>query len=235
MNRPAFIFLLIFGTLSPRAQAFEKTEAQYDSTLQNFEQHFLSEVSAAGGVLKVERNWDGTILNAFADRKGEIWFIETSGEMFRHPAITEDGFYAMLCHELGHHLAGAPFKPDIPWMSSEAQADLFAGQNCLRNLWENKNNSEKVESIPNVSTSLKQNCVDAFSQQTSANLCIRIGMAGLSFIEFNRLEHGYASETSPVRFDTPAPPSPMKLNYPRSQCRLEIFLAGALLGPKPAC
>jgi Zn-dependent protease with chaperone function len=52
------------------------------------------------------------------------------GGLARDPLVTKDGFSAVICHEIGHHIAGAPRK-GFSWASNEGQADYFATTKCL--------------------------------------------------------------------------------------------------------
>lgn len=66
----------------------------------------------------------------------------------------------MLCHELGHHLGGAPFKPDISWMSTEGQADYFSGSTCLKKIWRDEDNFKIVSQLL-ILEALKSACLTA--------------------------------------------------------------------------
>lgn len=48
--------------------------------------------------------------------------------------MTEDGYVLVACHELGHHLGGAPrfSDEDSKWASVEGEADYFATLQCAK-------------------------------------------------------------------------------------------------------
>src|SRR4051812_44237815 len=62
-----------------------------------------------GGELQVNYLWNNSTVNAFATREGNIWILNMFGGMARRKEMTPDGFTLVVCHELGHHLAGYPF------------------------------------------------------------------------------------------------------------------------------
>jgi len=227
-----FFFSMAF---SNSLLAVEKNKSQFDGHIEKIQAIYAPVVASAGGHLVINSLWDSDVLNAFADRQGSQWIVEIHGGIYRHEKITDDGLTALLCHELGHHLGGAPVKSDMPWMSSEGQADFFSASTCLRQVWAKENNLAVVQNL-DVTDFLKEQCSQAHVPEADSALCIRIAIAGFSFVEFNRVEHGYPSETSPVNFETPAPNLVGRaLTYPRAQCRLDTFLAGALQKNRPLC
>jgi hypothetical protein len=215
--------------------ANEKSRQNFDELVQSTLIYWDSHISNAGGKLRIDSDWESSVLNGYAKREGNDWILEVPGGFYRHSATTSDGFLALLCHEIGHHLGGAPFKPNISWMSQEGQADYFAASYCLPKMWERADNAS-FQQKTEVSQSLRALCEVKFENRGMADLCVRIGMAGFSFVEINRIEHGYASETSSVDFGTPSSViAAIPMTYPRAQCRLDTFLAGAIGNPRPRC
>ncbi len=213
-----------------------KSDEDYGNSIKQFLQHYSPVVQSLGGHLRIDSHWDSDTLNAYSERESDQWVISVYGGLFRHPVISVDGFKAMLCHELGHHLGGTPYKADIPWMSTEPQADYYSGTDCLTELWKTENNIKAIEQSK-IPTIVNLKCFAAFSTEERSALCIRIALAGFSFVEFNRVEHGYASEVSPTDFAVAAPAntSGPSLNYPRAQCRLDTYFLAALNQKPPPC
>ena len=62
--------------------------------------------------------------------------------------MTPDGFALVLCHELGHHLAGNPRVQ--AWAANEGQSDYFSTQSCARELWsgETAENAKAALTVP---------------------------------------------------------------------------------------
>ncbi len=237
-NKIAAIFTTfsIVACLSIFSYADFRNQEDFDSSIQQVFQQYSPLVQSLGGQLRIDSQWKNDTLNGFAERDGDLWIIKIFGGLFRHPLLTTDGFQSLLCHELGHHLGGAPYKFDIPWMSTEGQADFYSGSVCLIGLWENKNNLHAIKDLE-IPPEVSKKCSIVFEMEERVALCIRIALAGFSFTEFNRVEHGYTSENSPSDFSNPAPvnTSGKSLTYPRAQCRLDTYLAAALNQKPPAC
>ena len=147
------------------------------------------------------------------------------GGLARHETITADGFALVVCHELGHHIGGAPRKTSAwasPWASNEGQADYFATLKCLRRVWNDENNAEVVASME-VPAELSAKC----SSTDDAALCIRGGMAGMSVA---RLFQSLYGETKSPLFETPSTKVVTKTDdaHPATQCRLDTYFQGAL-------
>lgn len=55
------------------------------------------------------------------------------GGLARIDGMTKNALAALVCHEFGHILGGAPFQktPGAEWSSSEGQSDFFAASECL--------------------------------------------------------------------------------------------------------
>ena len=49
--------------------------------------------------------------------------------------MTIDGYTLVACHELGHHLGGAPLFSGQDWASVEGEADYFATTKCVKAMW----------------------------------------------------------------------------------------------------
>lgn len=76
---------------------------------------------------------DGTI-NAQAYRYGGKCHVDMFGGFARFQGITTKAFAAILCHEIGHHLGGAPTYTGMSWASVEGQSDYYATRDCMRRL-----------------------------------------------------------------------------------------------------
>jgi hypothetical protein len=102
------------------------TEEQFNSVIESVETIYAPIISELGGTLKVVRNWSDSTVNAYAQRVGNEWRVSMFGGLARHDTITADGFALVVCHEIGHHIGGAPRKTSTwsnPWASNEGQAD----------------------------------------------------------------------------------------------------------------
>lgn len=203
------------------------TEEQFNSIIDEVEGIYAPIVASepTAPTLKVIRNWtDGTV-NAYAQQVGKEWKVSMFGGLARHETITPDGFALVVCHELGHHIGGAPRKTSAwasPWASNEGQADYFSTLKCLRRVWNDENNSEVISTME-VPAELTAKCASS----DDASLCIRGGMAGMSVA---RLFQSLYGEANSPKFETPSTKVVVKTddNHPATQCRLDTYFQGAL-------
>lgn len=205
------------------------TEAQFNDVIERLETIYTPLAAELGGNLKVARKWEDGTVNANASRFGSTWNVNMYGGLARHAAITEDGFALVLCHEIGHHMGGAPKINGFPWImrwaSNEGQSDYFATLKCLRQLFLNDDNSAVISSM-NVPSVLSNACVAAHPNKSDADICIRAAMAGASVSNLFA-----AMRSQPEgRFDTPDTNVVRKTDnaHPAHQCRLDTYFQGAL-------
>jgi hypothetical protein len=205
------------------------TEEQFNAVIDKYETIYAPIISGMGGTLKVNRKWTDATVNASAQRSGSTWTVNMFGGLARHTTITEDGFALVVCHELGHHLGGAPkikgFLGMNNWASNEGQSDYFATLKCLRKGFLSDNNAEVVSRMA-VPTLLSEKCAAQFADEAEKNICIRGGMAGVSvaglFASMRNQPEG--------KFETPDQNVVSRTNdaHPAHQCRLDTYFQGAL-------
>jgi hypothetical protein len=215
------------------------TEAQFNEAIDEVEAIYAPIIAGMGAKLNIERKWDDGTVNAYASQSGKTWKVAMFGGLARHATITKDAMALVVCHEIGHHIGGAPKKGGSgggwwggngggisSWASNEGQADYFATLKCLRKAWLNDDNSEVVKSlsVPKVVVEL---CKKTYGKnKADTALCIRASMAGKSVSDlFSAL--GKLPET---KFETPDANVVSKTNdnHPKSQCRLDTYYQGSL-------
>lgn len=207
---------------------FGTDEMQFHNVIDRVEAVYSSIVSSQGGRLRVNRRWtDGTV-NASAQRQGSTYIVNMYGGLARHPAITQEGFAIVMCHELGHHLGGAPkiefFFND--WASNEGQSDYFATLKCMRLIYSDQEHIEYAQTA-NVDPIARQKCTEVYSNLVEQGACMRSAMGGLSTaLLFKELK----KQTVDPRFDTPDPKRVRSTddNHPDTQCRLDTYFSAAL-------
>ena len=87
-----------------------------------------------GKKLKINRYWESPVVNASDQLLSDESVINMYGGLARHSKMTTDGLALIICHEIGHHIGGAPkyhSRENGNWGSSEGQADYFATLKCL--------------------------------------------------------------------------------------------------------
>jgi len=205
------------------------TKAQFKSLLKKIKKTYTKRIHKKGGLFKVKAKWNSKRVNAYASRIGPIWKLTALGGLARHPMINYDGFAIVLCHEMGHHLGGAPkstvyFKR---WVSYEGQADYWATLKCFRTLFEKENNiafvAKNFKELP-VLASLK--CMETYPNQERAALCIRSIMAGKVMANLIADYH----DVSFPSLDTPDAEIVDTTSYqhPSAQCRLDTYFQAAI-------
>ncbi len=211
--------------------------------------------------LDIKNNWKSEQVNAFAMKRYRPQtsqdlrcYIEVYGGLTRHKLNSFDSTLALLCHELGHHIGGAPQKSilGLPFLtlglSNEGQADYWSNLKCLKKVFKLDDN-EKImkqrESAENhllpVSKIAKKKCFSVYNDKNKAFLCYRSAMAGYSLVRVLASNRSYFKD----HFKKPSKselelrkPSFEKSNnkvvrfsknsHPEIQCRLDTYLAGSL-------
>ena len=205
------------------------TEEQFNAIIDKVETLYTPIVKEHGGNLTVVRNWTDETVNAYAQQIGSTWKVSMFGGLARHDTITEDGFALVICHEIGHHIGGAPRKVSpwsSPWASNEGQADYWATLKCLRRTWETDNNEEIVRAM-DIPAALAKSCSEQHLWNQDYFTCIRGGMAGMSV---SKLFQALRGSSVPPKFDTPDANVVTRTNdnHPAYQCRLDTYFQGAL-------
>ena len=201
------------------------SEEEFNQLIDHAESIYQPIVANLQGELVVNRLWKDNKVNANATRSNNKWIVNMYGGLARRQEITADAFTLVICHELGHHLAGYPKvqRTYHKWAASEGQSDYFATLSCARELWTKmpRENTEKAEEA--IDESAKALCEEVWSTNSDQNLCYRALMAAQSVALL--LARG-----AKVGFDSPdkSQVSSMKTSHPAAQCRLDTFVQGAL-------
>lgn len=181
-------------------------------------------VKNKGGALYMNNLWNDGTVNASAQQSGTRWQVNMYGGLARHPKVTVDAFMMVVCHELGHHIGGAPRKGDT-WASNEGQSDYFASLKCMRRVLEKDDNIAAVAKMK-IDQEVTAKCQMIYKSAAEVALCQRISMAGKSLAELL----GELGGTPVVNFTTPD----IKIvtttnpNHPKAQCRLDTYFQGSL-------
>jgi hypothetical protein len=206
------------------------TEAQFKSVIKRakdiYVPIFKKEYKAE---LVVEEKWDDPTENAYAQQFGDKWQVTMFGGLARDPLLTEDGFMGVICHEIGHHVGGAPTVSS--WASDEGQADYYATSHCLKKVFA-KDKSKNVKML--VRTNLtedeqlaKKSCEEVYKNIDEQALCFRASLAGQSLAA---VLASLGEEGVTPKFGTPDPKKVTKTNHahPAGQCRMDTYWAGAV-------
>jgi hypothetical protein len=205
-------------------------QAQFNAVLDRLTEVYGPIIEAQGGHLSISRQWTNDTVNASAQRFGDTYQLNMYGGLARHPAINEDGFMLVACHETGHHLGGAPKVSGwfSTWASNEGEADYFAGLKCLRRVWTAEDNSKFMQdNEATLDPFMLQKCREAWSTVEEINLCARIGAAGM---RVTALFKDLSQEDQEPRYDTPDTHrvSQTDDSHPATQCRLDTYFQSGL-------
>lgn len=173
-------------------------------------------------VLKSFANWRSDQVNARADRRGRTRRIILYGGLGRHPMMNEDSLMLVTCHEIGHHLGGAPKASS--WASGEGQADYFTSLKCLRRIFAAYPKDFDTASVPEI---MVKECRKTFADEFEAKNCMRTKKASLNIMTL----------FSTINANDSAPAADQRdLNvvrrtfhrHPKVQCRYDTLAAGAI-------
>lgn len=227
MYRFLLLQIILLFSLSVHAEISQHT---YHTLLDVIERNYQAEFVARGERLRIDRRWfDGTNQASAwreEDRRGEIAVLRIPGGLARQSVINADAFTLIICHEIGHHLAGPP---RVWKYSVEGQADYYGVASCLRQILPKlpENSIVREETTPEV---VLDRCRMAYPFSAEQQLCIRSAMAG------SRLTQYFAHKRhirSPA-FDRPdsAVLQQTDRGVPDPQCRLDTYFAAALCNPE---
>lgn len=200
------------------------SKQQFDNIADTIERVYSPIVAAHGGHFVVNRMWDTDEVNSSADRDDGNWNINMYGGLARHPAMTEEGYMAVACHETGHHLGMDPRYPG-EWASNEGEADYFSVLKCMRFVYEGADNEGwlKTAQLDSYATS---RCDEQFSDRNDQLYCYRSVAAAQSIAKvFQDLEQ----TPTPAQFETPDSTVVRRMNddHPEAQCRVDTLFNGA--------
>jgi hypothetical protein len=203
------------------------TEMQFNKVLDKINTLYASEIAKTGKKLVIERLWESAEVNAYAHQNTKgVDTIIMYGGLARHPETTEDAMALVACHEIGHHLGGAPRKKSLVWASNEGQADYWGAMKCLRHYFEKDDNISIVNEL-NVPEEVKDKCEQVYKNENEVALCERISLAGLAL---GRLLDSFSKNANRVSFLTPDNAVVTKIfdDHPEAQCRLDTYFQASL-------
>ncbi len=212
-------------------QAGGITHEQYDEVLDRLEEIYGPIVAAKGGKLQINRLWDDPTVNSDAWRRGKVWNLDMYGGLARYPAITQDGEALVACHEMSHHLGGAPkikrlFGRFGTWASDEGEADYAGALKCMRRMFSDEASARFTRT--NIPDPVAQKaCQEMYRSPQDRALCVRVSAAALSVTALFKALSGDGKDP---HFDTPDPSIVKKTDdsHPATQCRLDTYFAADL-------
>lgn len=193
--------------------------------------------------LKIELLWDDSTVNAESSRTEDKWIVSIYGGMARAPGMTLEAMALTICHELGHHLGGAPKSHrlgEATWSSAEGQADYWATSKCLKKYYMemNRSNLPTNREIPQKFISDCELSYPSKNSRESAPLphgakgefiaCVKVLLAVLDFSGFLNSLPDAKGEVSVFNRDPRVVRGTNINNYPKPQCRIDTLYQGTL-------
>ena len=203
------------------------TEAQFNAVMDRMQALYGPIVSAHGATLVINRLWTDATVNASAEEQDGHWILNMYGGLARDKAITQDGMALVACHEMGHHLGGAPkYDGGSNWAANEGEADYFASSKCLHLFFGDAATASFTR--PNLASGdiPAEACGKSYKDEKDVAVCVRSAIAGQSVTAlFTEL-----SGDPIARLDTPDKSVVKQTNdeHPASQCRLDTYYQAAL-------
>lgn len=204
------------------------TEAQFNEVMDQMQAVYGPIVAAHGATLQINRLWTDDTVNASAEEQGSTWILNMYGGLARDKSITQDGMMLVACHEMGHHLGGAPRYGGTDWAANEGEADYFANSKCLHRMFGRSQTANFTHGafLSDDVAIAKAECAKSYSGSADQALCVRSSEAAMSVTALLASLGG----DGPAHFDTPDKSVVTATNdeHPASQCRLDTYFQGSL-------
>jgi hypothetical protein len=202
-------------------------QATYNAVIDKVEAVYAPITAALGGKLEIDRKWSDPIVNSYAWRLSGVWHVDILGGLARYPGLTPDSLALVVCHELGHHLGGAPRFWGV-WAAVEGEADYFAAFKCMKMVFD----QDEAPVDPTVPATVTQKCRETYAASNEVRVCERTAMAGLALGDLLAV----LGRGALPHFDTPdlSKVSRTEWWHPIAQCRLDTYVAGAFCATDPS-
>ncbi len=165
-------------------------------------------------------------------------YVEMYGGLARHPYLSAEGLMLVICHEIGHHLAGYPrYGNNADVMSTEGQSDYFASAKCARLIYSaltpKTNENWAWANKSKIPQEVQQSCGKIFGNSVQSIYCMRSSLAGLSLAQtLGSLSNIDPRQLSFILKDKSIVQTTYE-SHPKAQCRLDTYVAGALCNADP--
>jgi hypothetical protein len=205
------------------------TENDFNQVLNTLSKIYSPVILARGGYpLLMKGDWHSSVVNAYATREVNSWKVLVAGGIARSKGMTNDSLALIVCHELGHHLGGAPrtflFEG---WPSAEGQADYWAASKCMKRYYAELL-SEEIVINQNIPEKVLADCTNTYSEPKEMKICVRTMMATMNFSTFLNALGTTRYITNILGKDNREVKGTNTNDYPRPQCRIDTLYQGAL-------
>lgn len=204
------------------------TEQQYNQIMDRIDAIYTPVIQQKGGKFVINRLWSDSTVNSSAQQSGNQWIINMYGGIARHPDVTYEGEALIACHEVGHHVGGAPKSSGFggAWATDEGGADYFATLKCLRLFFAQEDNASVIASAT-IDPLVRTRCTSQFTKVSDQDICMRISLAAESVAY---LFQDLSKEKTRPQFNTPDPSQVSQTDddHPATQCRMDTYFNGGV-------
>lgn len=98
------------------------SQSTFNAAIDKVYKHYAPIVKKRGYTLVFNRKWENATVNSSTYIKGKKWIINSYGGLARYKGMNSvEAYAAVACHELGHHMGGAPrySSTGMSWASTE--------------------------------------------------------------------------------------------------------------------
>ncbi len=101
---------------------------------------FAAEIKQIGYPVLLDASWESPYFGAGVSFYNDQFRLMILGGTTRVKGMSLDAYAAIVCHEIGHIIGGAPFQTiaGAEWSSAEGQSDFFAASVCLPRYFKSK-------------------------------------------------------------------------------------------------
>lgn len=194
----------------------------FDNTIAKLTNIYAPIAEKFGKKIVIQGDWDDSTVNAYAYQSGNVMYVEMFGGLARRPEITPDGFALVICHEIGHHLAGYPMYSSYGsrWAAIEGQSDYYSTNVCYKKL-------NRIQFPKDPVPKFAMDKCTMFDDDDDYNACVNSVIASKSIADLLASFSGKkVSYTTPDKTVV----STTQEAHPRAQCRLDTYVAGSLCG-----
>lgn len=212
------------------------TSEVFHNVINEIEEIYKPIFSEKGKKLFINKDWEDSVVNAYAKLEGRDAYVHMSGGLARHPVINADSLALVVCHEVGHHIGGTPTKGlgyyngRVSWASNEGQADYWGALKCMRRFLANKDNVAYVSKIE-VPEFVRSACEERKHEVNDQAICMRTVLAGYSLANMFRSIRVSNGRSMPELSFVDKDPNVVKNMddaHPKPQCRLDTYFSGSL-------
>lgn len=201
-------FSLIFApTFAHGASSPAMTRSEFLGVLAVARKTFTPLATSHNRRLEIMSDWSSDWAQAFT-RRWETDQVLVYGGIARIAGGTQDSLALLICHELGHLYAGAPYSDEHSALSAEGQADWWATNFCWPRF---------AEQLPS-------------SNPDIHNRAIRASLIVTAFYAANRNIPAPTLQTPDLTIVEKT-----LLTHPEPQCRLDTYVAGLANTSRPLC